>query len=494
MNPISIDDEFDIIPFDEDNTPYESIDEDFDIVPFEPEQKQNQEELLPLFSREGEGQIELTNFPEQEQQPEFEEMQMRQVPQQGMPQEQIQDPIQQEQQGEFPLEGENDLEREIERNIAQQTARMGEAAIGLPGDVWSFAKSLLGFDPETNLPTSEKLREFTEQASQGYLEPQNEFESRVGELQQDITSMMTPGSNVYSLARNIGIPVVANLVKEGINIAGGDKIGTGAKIGTMIILDLISQRRGGAKKYASKLFEEGDKLVPKGEKAFLPHFETYLKTLEKTMESGGSRPSTSEPLKKIRELLERSKNGEIEVRELMDFRQAINEIKDSMGGYNVEVPPKIKRKIIFNLDQVKGEVIKGLDEYGKLKNPKFRELNKAANESWAAIEQSDKMATFIKKTVKDSIKNPGVKHILGLGGAGYGIVAHGATIAKASAVAAIPLYAGYQTYKVLHQIIKSPTLRRYYGNVLKGAASGNASQVLINAKALDKELEEEDQP
>src|SRR2546427_7159477 len=57
---------------------------------------------------------------------------------------------------EFPEEGENDLEREIERNIAQGTSRIGETVLGMPGDLYSFAKSIFGYNPETVLPTSEK--------------------------------------------------------------------------------------------------------------------------------------------------------------------------------------------------------------------------------------------------------------------------------------------------------------------------------------------------
>ncbi|RPJ76330.1 MAG: hypothetical protein EHM20_07620 [Alphaproteobacteria bacterium] len=181
------------------------------------------------------------------------------------------------------------------------------------------------------------------------------------------------------------------------------------------------------------------------------------------------------------------KDGQIEVKELIDFRKSINEIKDSLGGFDVNVPINIKKKMIANLDLVKKEVIGALDEYGTKFNPEFGKLNKAANESFAAYETSDRMGKFIKKTVKDSIKSPIARTILGLGG-GYGALTHAGVVAK-TAGAALPLYAGYESYKVLHQVIQSPTLRKFYGNILMGAASGNASQVSKNAIALDKELE-----
>jgi hypothetical protein len=391
----------------------------------------------------------------------------------------------------FPFEEENDLEREIERNIAQQTSRMGETIIGAPGDIYSFVKTLFGDETETNLPTSKSLREQSEKLSKGYTKPENEFEERIGEIQQDIASMMIPGSPKYNFFRNIGIPLIANLAKEGISYTGNEKLGDASKVGIMIALDLMHLKGGGAKKFASNLFNESEKLIPEGATLKTKNLEKGLLNLEKSLESGGSAPSKEKSLKKISEIKSKIKNEEIEVRELVDFRKTINEIKSELGGYEVQLPKNIKKKAIANLDLVKKEVINGLNEYGSSQNSEFLKLNKAANEAYAAYESSNKYADLIKQTVKNSIKNPGLKTILGLAGGGYGIYSYGSAIAKGAATGALPLYGAYEGYKILHQVIKSPTLRKFYGNILKGAASGNSSQVSRNAKALDKALEEE---
>lgn len=397
-------------------------------------------------------------------------------------------PKNQTQEQDFPFEGENDLEREIERNVAQQTSRIGETLAGAPGDIYSFVKSMFGGDSETNLPTSKSLREKSETLSQGYTKPKNEFEEGMGEVQQDIASFMIPGSKKYNFVRNIGIPIVANLAKEGIKYNGNEKMGEAAKIGTMIALDLMHLKGGGAKKFAGDLFNESEKLIEKGQTIKSPTFQKSLQSLEKSLESGGSAPSKEKALKKISEIQSKMKDGEIEVRELIDFRKSINEIKSELGGYEVQMPKHIKKKAIANLDLVKKEVINSLDEYGKKFNPEFGKLNKSANEAYAAYESSDKIANFIKKTVGKSIKNPGVKTILGLGGTGYGLATHAGALGKTAALGALPLYAGYESYKILHQVLKSPTLRKFYGNILKGAASGNASQVSKNSKALEENL------
>lgn len=391
---------------------------------------------------------------------------------------------------EFPFEGENDLEREIERNVARGTSRVGETILGAPGDIYSFAKSLFGFEPETNLPTSGSLKKRSEEATLGYTEPKNPEEERSDEVLQDIASFMLPGSGKYNMARNIGIPVVANLVKEGLNYIGEDKIGGAAKVGTMVMLDLAMHKGKGAKAYASNLFNESEKLIPEGATLNSSKFSKSLSNLEKSLESGGSAPSKEKALKKLGEIQGKMKDGHIEVKELVDFRKTINEIKSELGGFEVQLPKHIKKKAIANLDLVKKEVIGALDEYGTKYNPEFGKLNRAANESYAAYESSDKIAHFLDKTIGNVVKSTALKSILSLGGVG-GAIAFPAVAGKAI-VGGLPLYAAYEGYKILHQVMKSPTLRKFYGEILKGAASGNASQVSKNAKALDKELLKDD--
>ncbi len=387
----------------------------------------------------------------------------------------------------FPFEGENDLEREIERNVARGTSRIGETILGLPGDLYSFAKGIFGKDTETNLPTSQSLKEMSEKATLGYTQAKNPEEERSDEVLQDISSFMLPGSGKYNMMRNIGIPIVANLTKEGLNYIGSDKMGDSAKIGTMVALDLVAHKGKGAKAYAGNLFNESEKLIPKGEILSSPKFQKSITALEKSLESGGSAPSKEKALKKLGEIQGKMNQGNIEVKELVDFRKTINEIKSELGGFDVQLPKHIKKKAISNLDLVKREVISALDEYGTKYNTEFGKINRSANEAYAAYESSDKLATSLKKYVKSS--SPMVKALFG-GGLGYGTILKPLLAIKAGVVAPAA-YAGYEGYKVLHQVMNSPTLRKFYGEILKGAASGNASQISKNMKALEKQLDHE---
>lgn len=382
-----------------------------------------------------------------------------------------------------PYEEEGFLEKEIERNIAQQTSRIGETLLGLPGDLVNFVGGLFGYKPD--LPGSQKFRELSEEYSFGYTKPQAPHEEMASELMSDIAGFMTPGAGKYNLVRNIGIPVAANLAKEGVKYAGADeKTASWTKLGTMIVLDLMNLRNGGAKKYASSLFNESEALIPEGATLASSKLENSISSLKNTLESGGTSPSKTQALTKVSEISDKMKNGQILVKELVDFRKSINEIKLFLGGWEVQLPKAIKKKAIANLDMVKNQVVKALEEYGQ-HNKEFGKLNRAANEAWAAYEQSHKISNFIEKSARHVIKNNATKALLGLGGYTFpGLI-------KPSLIAGSALYSASKGYEILHQVTQSPTLRKYYGNILKGAAVGNASQVSKNVKLLDEALKED---
>ncbi|RPH73890.1 hypothetical protein EHM76_04705, partial [bacterium] len=116
---------------------------------------------------------------------------------------------------------EEDDEKEYERSIALLTSRGLEAAAGAPGDIASFVTGLFGGEQKI-LPTSQDLRKFSEEKSLGYTKPKTEFEEQTGQLVSDAVSMAMPGAKNYSFARNIGIPAIGSLVKEGIKYMSGD--------------------------------------------------------------------------------------------------------------------------------------------------------------------------------------------------------------------------------------------------------------------------------
>lgn len=391
-----------------------------------------------------------------------------------------------------------ELERDIDRGRARGTSRILERLGGLPGDVASLIQSLSGRETEKfPLPTSENLQKTSERLTGGYTKPKNEFEEKSDELLGDIASFMLPGAGGYSIARNLGIPVAANLAKEGIKYSGGsDKGANGAKIGTMVILDLLSNRKGlglgGVKKYINELFGASKSSIPSGTLTPVQNLSTSLQTLENTLNVGGSSASKAPTLKKISELQGKISNGMLDPKEFAGFRTSINELISEMGGWEVKLPKPIKESAIRNLNHLKGEVIKAGEEYGKNQNPDFLKYWKSANEASAAYQQSNVIANFIEKHFGNKFKSLSTKALFGLG-AGAPIAASFSVpgTAAASGVAG-GLAAGYNTYKIAHRVWKSPVLRNYYSKVLKASAKGNVSQMTQNMKLLDKKLSDEE--
>lgn len=384
-----------------------------------------------------------------------------------------------------------EFERETERHQARNISRFLESTIGLPGDLFDLAVGLTGQE-QNILPTSKKLKELSEKLTGGYTAPKEELEKFGDEVFQDIGSMLLPGSKQYNIIRNIGIPLVGNLVKEGINYSGAqEKSAAYTKMGTMIVLDLLSQRKamgGGVKKYASNLFNEAEKLVPEGAIADATNLEKTLVDLRKTLKMGGERPSTEKSLKKINEILSDVKDGKIGMQELMAYRPSINEIITEIGGYDFKLPAPVKQRASKNLQDVKKATIRTAEAWGKENSPEFLKLNRSANEAWAAIENSNKITKFIEKHA-GKYAGPITKTLFGIAPVGGSV---GAYLSPATAPIAATTTAGYQTFKIFNRIKNSQTLKKYYNDILTGALKGNAGQVKANLQRLEKSLEREE--
>jgi hypothetical protein len=258
----------------------------------------------------------------------------------------------------------------------------------------------------------------------------------------------------------------------------------------MVALDLISRRQGGVKKYMDTLFQKAEESLPKGVSVKATDLNKSLTSLENELKKGGSKKSTIKPLEKITELRNDIKNDKIDVSTLAAYRPSINEGIEELGGFTSEVPIKYRAKAIRNLNKVKEEVIKTLTQYGEKFNPEFLKYHKSANESYAAYSQSNKIAKFLQDKVGYIPKSKAVQTLFDYGGltAATGLAALGPVGATAGLIGA----SGYQAFKILKRVIDSPTLRKYYGNVLKEASLGNVSATTKNLKALEANLEYQD--
>jgi hypothetical protein len=335
------------------------------------------------------------------------------------------------------------------------------------------------------LPTTSDLEKKAQERSGGYLTPQSEKEEFTSEVTKDIASFFGPGTGKLSLAKKIGVPLAGALTKLGVKYAGGsEKEQAYAKLGVMLPLTMMNP--GGAKKHAGKLFSESEKLVPESAMMHTQTLIPKLHNLKTRLEKGGSAPSKTEALKKISEIQAKVQNHQMPVHDALQFRKDINEILERAGGF--DVPKAEKASSIKNLNEVKSSIISSLNEYGK-KNKAFGDMNRAANESYAVIENSNRVSRTIEKALNKPIVNKNLKHLLGV--APY--VGAGA-VSVVSPGAAVGLVGGmgiYNSAKLLERIGKSPELRRYYGNILAEGLKGNVNGVSQNLQKLDRSLSKE---
>lgn len=385
-----------------------------------------------------------------------------------------------------------DLQRNIERNIAQQTSRQIETVAGLPGNIIDLSTSLFGIENNPRLPTSQDIRKFSEKATGGYTAPQNETEEKAGDFQSNVASLALPGSTSYSMLRNIGIPIAAAVGKEGVKRLGGkEKAQAGTEAGLMFVLDLIAQNGKGVQNFIGNLFKTAESHIPTGTLTNVKGLEHSLTQLEKNLSLGGSAQSKEPALKKISELQGKIKNGQLDPKELPAFRVAINEAIDNLGGFIQGQSPSSKRKAVKYLGDVKSAVIEAAEKYGQV-NPQFLENWQKANEAASVFHQSKHLSNFIKKKFGRSFKSQGAKLALGAAATHGGTAFFSPATALVSGGIGTGLAAGYKSIQLIERIAKSPTLRKYYTEILKGAARNNAAQVISNTKKLDAKMADEE--
>ncbi len=381
---------------------------------------------------------------------------------------------------------EGDLQRSIERQQAMLTSRALEAVVGLPSDIANFVGGIFGKD--FGLPGSEELRQFSEKATGGYTKPQTPFEKKAGETFQDIALMALPGARQYNLIRNIGIPVMGNLAKYGLeNLGTTEKSQSYGKMGLMVALDLLANRSpGGAKAYVSELFQKAESAIPEGMLIDATKLEKSLGKLQSELTKGGSRPTTQKALEKVSEIQNEIKGGTIDAKRLAAYRPSINETIEELGGFKIDLPKRLKARAVDNLNDVKKSVISTLYDYGEKLNPEYLKNAQSANEAYAVMQKSKFITNLLHDKIPYSPQSRAVQTLFH-----YAPYAAGVALTKLSPVAGAGAVAGYGAYegiKILIQVMKSPTLRKYYTETLKAAARENIPKATKNLKALDKAM------
>jgi len=401
----------------------------------------------------------------------------------------------------FPFENEDDLEREIERVRAQQTSRMVERGLGLPGDILSLGQSLTGLGqkeipltPEERqkqgipegttayrkenrkfLPTSEDLRKLSEEVSGGYTKPQTQFEEQIGDYMGDVASRIIGPANFFTTAI---VPAIGYGVKNYSKSLGLDDSQSGlAKMGIEVVLDLASL--GNARQAASFLYDRARNLG-RGLSLNAQPILNSLHALRDTWRlSGRTRTATNIAAPIERDLRNAITNNRLSADSIMDFRHRINDARRDLGHFTVGGGTRdVGSRGLNELDRILNEAV---DHIGQV-NPQFLQEYRSANQAWAAYNQSNVISNFISKNYLSPLLASATKAL-------FNTVSLSSIPINPFAAAAYPTYKALQ---VIWRVSRSPVLARHYAGVLSAASKNQVGAMRKNLEKLDDALLEEE--
>lgn len=387
--------------------------------------------------------------------------------------------------------------KEVGRHVARSGSRIAESVIGLPSDILQGAalgsralekgaskiREKIGLSPlkpenkPKGLPGSQELREFSEKTFGNIVTPQSKTESFIDDIVSDAAVLAIPVKGKIPFIRSIGSAIAANVAGKGVEKLGVGETGqAAAKIGTFFLAGLAG--KGNVKKFWNNQYDLAEKSVPKGDKLEAFKLDRQLDKLSSELRKGGiETPSQKFVEKPLRDLQKIISEGELRVEDAIAAKKKINELR---AGLFEEVKGKGAQKYArTKINDIAKYLDESIEKYGR-ENPDFFKHYKAANEAYSGFQQSKKVGQWIKKALP------------------YGKMGHKAlylleAIFKPAILkSTLPAFGALKTGELLTRMFKNPTLRQYYGNLMKDAINENKVGVLRNLKFMEKEIQKTD--
>ena len=394
----------------------------------------------------------------------------------------------------------------FKRHSARIGSRVGETIVGFPGDFVKFVQFMadklphvptgkpnalqeLGRKGLEKLPTSEDIKQFSEQYTKGYTKAQGAAEEFGDEVASLASALMIPARDprkftgfLGAIGRNIpGTVAKAAAVKGAGKVAeeygAGPKTKMATELGMLFLTGLMGAKT--ADQFVSEKYQAAKSAIPKGDIIPTEKLLTGLENVEKELSKGVTTPTKNEVLTPLRELRAKAAGGGMLAEDAVQSYHDINERLNSKKLFD-DLSKGERQVLRKRYDMVRDELRGTLRDYGK-RNPEFFKEWTDANQGYATIAQSKKVSNFLSR---NSGKIP--SHLggtialelfagqpqlavgtLGAAGAGYGLVKSG---------------------ELLYRITKSPVLRKHYLNVINVAGEENLPATIKNLNLLDKEL------
>lgn len=391
------------------------------------------------------------------------------------------------------------------RHAARIGSRVGETIAGFPGDFVKFVQFMADKLPEVpmgkpnalqelgrkgleKLPTSQDIKQFSEQYTKGYTQAQGPAEEFGDEVAQLATALMIPARDprkftafLGAIGKNVpGAVTKAAAVKgagEGAEMLGaGPKTKAVTELGMLFLTGLMGGKT--ADTFISEKYQAAKSAIPKGDIISTERLLTGLEKVEQELSKGVSTPTKNEVLTPLRELKAKASGGGMLAEEAVQSYHDINERLNSKKLFD-DLSKGERQVLRKRYDMVRDELRGTLSEYGK-RNPEFLKEWSEANQGYATIAQSKKISNFIGK-------HKGLSRIGGT--LGIELLFGHPQAAAATAAAAAGGYASVKSGELLYRVMKSPVLRKHYLNVIDQASKENMGGTLKNLSLLEKELE-----
>ncbi len=408
----------------------------------------------------------------------------------------------------------DDVDREIERNIAGLVSRGAEQVVGFAGNAREFAKTIkniyhddaiLGkaksmikepesfkkFQEETTgiipiigsfidwFPTSSELEKKSSEMTGGFTDPTNDVSKAGQEVFKDIINSYLPGQGPKNIFRNIAIPILSVVNKKGAEYLGFEEKGQEvAKYGTTFLLNMMNRANG--PRVNQELWNRVQNTAPNVN--LRPNQNAQLlnqaQQLEHQLTLGLGSPSEESALRTVRTFIEKLNrpNQTISAQELSASNRSLNEI--------VGDPTLLQRGRTL-LNGLRETIHEGINYVGHQAPAWVREWRNA-NQTHGAIQNSNFVANYVSNNYSKPIASEGVRALFGFG------QKSGVMAAAGAAAATAPVFAIYKGVQVLNRMGNSPVLYRHYMDAILGSLRGNAAMMSSNLEKLDKGLEKKE--
>ncbi len=375
----------------------------------------------------------------------------------------------------------------LTRNATRIGSRVAETIGGIPGDISDLIQSGVFYGLEKSFghpvtkemreearikserpPTSLELKEISKKVTKGYTAPKNEFEEVSDEFASTIATLLGP----MKFRKALGVAAIGTGAKKGAEVLGaGEATQEASKLGTMLISSMFNPK--GVKQLYTNLYNQAEKLAPEGTLVSAKPLKSKLLSLKHDLKKGTLDRFETKVLEQTEKVLKKIKKDKVDVNHMIASQRSINGIAGDPEFYRrgEHLFPRLQKA-------VKGAI--------KLhKEPEFLKTWHSANEAFSGVAQSQKLSNYISSKL-------GNKPIKDLFLASIAETAAGYPEAiLPTVVGSFAAYGGIKGVELMKRIMHSPTLRKYYGDVLTNGIKENSTAMLKAAENLEKALNQD---